>query len=134
MRIKTEGKFSHKPSPSAFTSVLCISCTTSSPQQQLRRSSAYLPNPQGSWQRRPGASPYSGKVPARTCPLPATCLGPWAGGSETDGGNGGGEAAGASQQPLRSGGTQALRHREQGVEGKLSRRMSDCAAEEETSL
>lgn len=134
MHIKTEGKISHKPSPSAFTSVLGTSCTTSSPQQQLRRSSAYLPNPQGSWQRRPGASPYTGKVPARTCPLPATCLGLWAGGSEADGGNGGGEAAGVSQQPLRSWGTRALRHREQGVEGKLSRRMSDCAAEEETGL
>lgn len=88
MCIKTMVKFSRKPSPSAFTSVLCTSCTTSSPQQWLRRSSVYLPNPQGSRWRRPGASPYSGKVLVRTCPLPPTCLGPWAGGSGTERGMG----------------------------------------------
>lgn len=134
MCIKTKDKFSHKPFPSAFASVLHISCTTSSPQQWLRRRSAYLPNLQRSRQRRPGASPYSGTVPVWTCPLPATCLGPWAGGSERVRRNRGGKTAGSSQQPPKTWGTQVLGHREEGVEGKSSRKMSDCATEEESSL
>lgn len=133
MCIKTMVKFSHKPSPSAFTSVLCTSCTTSSPQQWLRRSSVYLPNPQGSRWRRPGASPCSSKVLVRTCPLPPTCLGPWAGSSGTERGWGW-KTPGSSTQLPRSWGTGELGHWEEGVEGKSSGKMSHCATEGENSL